>query len=209
MAFTRKALRSSAVELRADQGRAVLVRAGEGRALDPADLALPAALVSALHEWASVARQVSPPPHGEDGPALELITHRGRLLAGRIAALLGVPVRYRDPIGGGTETVDVPRARLAVPPPPVPIGEPTPWATGLTVSLFVAVLVLCVIIALSSGLAEASPWFALGANVLIAAGLAPSLWLSKAVPVWRWVALGATAGLLSAWLALTLALLLG
>ncbi|MCP3800133.1 DUF2537 domain-containing protein [Allokutzneria sp. A3M-2-11 16] len=197
------------MELRAREGRAVLVRSGEGRALDPADLALPAALVAALHEWAGVARQVSLPPHGNHGPALELITHRGRLLAGRVAALLGIPVRYRDPISGRTELVEVPRTRLAIPPPPVPIGEPTPWATGLTVSLFVAVLVLCVIIALSSGLADASPWFALGANALIAAGLAPSLWLSRSVPVWRWVALGATAGLLAAWLSLILALFLG
>ncbi|MFB9904502.1 DUF2537 domain-containing protein [Allokutzneria oryzae] len=198
------------MELRAHQGRAVLVRSGdEGREVDPADLALPAALVAALHEWANVAMQISLPQQDKSSPALELITHRGRLLAGRLAALLGVPVGYRDPVGGGTELVEVPRPRVAVAPPPPPIGEPTPWATGLTVSLFVAVLVLCVIIALSSGLAEASLWFAFGANALVAAGLAPSIWLSRSVPVWRWVALGTTAGLLAAWAALTLGLLFG
>ncbi|MCP2169246.1 DUF2537 domain-containing protein [Goodfellowiella coeruleoviolacea] len=86
-------------------------------------------------------------------------------------------------------------------------AEPTPWGTGLTVSAFVAVIVVLTIVALSVGLAETSVLLALVANVLVVGGIAPSVWLARRVPVWRWVSYGVTAGVALAWLGLLLSLL--
>jgi len=41
----------------------------------------------------------------------------------------------------------------------------------------------------------------------VAAGLAPSMWLTRAIPVWRWVAYGAAGGILLTWITLLLSLL--
>ncbi|HEY0805695.1 MAG TPA: DUF2537 domain-containing protein, partial [Pseudonocardiaceae bacterium] len=85
---------------------------------------------------------------------------------------------------------------------PSPASEPTPWATGLTVTGFSAVVVLIVVVTLSLALGAASDWLALIANVVIALGLAPSVWLARRAPVWRWVAYGVVAGIVVAWIAL-------
>ena len=45
------------------------------------------------------------------------------------------------------------------------------------------------------------------ANLLVGAGLAPSLWLLRRTPLWRWPALGATVGLGVSWVVLLLAML--
>ncbi len=89
----------------------------------------------------------------------------------------------------------------------MPPGEPTPWATGLTVSAVTAVIVGIALLSLSQGLAAVGFWPVVLANLLVAAGLTPSMWLARATPIWRWVAYGAAAGILLTWILLLLSLL--
>jgi hypothetical protein len=175
-----------AVELRADQGRAVLVGA-------PESLDLPPALAGALHEWAEVATAVS--QEAADADTVERVSARGRQLASRLAATVGTDVGYADPVRGVVERV---------PPPRRTPSEPVPWATGITVSAFVAAVVLAAVVTLSAGLAEVHPLLALFGNLAVAAGLAPSVWLARRTPVWRWVGYGVAAGVAVAWVALLL-----
>lgn len=86
-------------------------------------------------------------------------------------------------------------------------GEPTPWSTGLTVSGAVAVIVGIALLRLSQGLEPNGGGVVALANVLVAAGLTPSIWLTRMTPVWRWIAYGAAAGIALTWLALLLSLL--
>ncbi|MBV8542451.1 MAG: DUF2537 domain-containing protein [Pseudonocardiales bacterium] len=86
-------------------------------------------------------------------------------------------------------------------------GEPTPWATGFTVSVVVAAVVVIALLSLSQGLAPNGTGIVVLANLLVAAGLAPSMWLGRATPTWRWVAYGTAAGIVAAWVALLLSLL--
>ncbi|MGH2843054.1 MAG: DUF2537 domain-containing protein [Solirubrobacteraceae bacterium] len=67
-------------------------------------------------------------------------------------------------------------------------GEPTPWATGLTVSVVVAAIVVIALLSLAQG-------------------LAPAMWLGRATLIWRWVAYGTAAGIAATWSALLLSLL--
>lgn len=84
---------------------------------------------------------------------------------------------------------------------------PTPWSTGLPVAAFVAVFVTLAVVALCRAFAEAFGLLWVPANVLVGAGLAPSLWLLRRTPVWRFVALGAALGLAVSWVVLLLATL--
>lgn len=86
-------------------------------------------------------------------------------------------------------------------------GEPTPWATGLTVSAVAAAIVGVALLSLSQGLASNGAGVVMLANALVAAGLTPSLWLARSTLIWRWVAYGAAAGIVATWLALLLSLL--
>jgi hypothetical protein len=86
-------------------------------------------------------------------------------------------------------------------------GEPTPWATGLAVSAVAAVIVGIELLSLSQGLAPNGRGFVVLANLLVAAGLSPSLWLGRATPIWRWVVYGTAAGIVLTWFALLLSLL--
>lgn len=207
------------MELRVRDGRAVLAgedhsgdHAGE-REVDPHSLPLGADLAEALHEWAKVADAVVRTETPADGVASALVTRRGRQLAGRIAAAMNAPVHYTDPVSGELISVDAPEApakaaktaqvQTVVRDEP----EPTPWGTGLTVSIITAAIVTVTVVSLSLGLSETSRWLALVANVLVVGGLAPSVWLGRRVPVWRWVAYGVVTGVLVAWLALILTLL--
>ena len=95
-----------------------------------------------------------------------------------------------------------PLARPTVDPP-----GPTPWATGLVISAFVAVFVTLADVALCRAFAEAFGLLWIPANLLVGAGLAPSLWLLRRTPLWRWPALGATVGLGVSWVVLLLAML--
>lgn len=85
---------------------------------------------------------------------------------------------------------------------------PTPWATGLVVSGFVAAVLGTAIVVLSLGLTRVHPMLAAGLNVVAVGGLAPTVWGWRHTPVLRWFALGATTGVAGGWLVLT-ALALG
>ncbi|MEV6712914.1 DUF2537 domain-containing protein [Lentzea sp. NPDC051208] len=199
------------MELRVRDGRAVL--AGEDdsgeREVDPHSLPLGADLAEALHEWAKVADAVVRTETPADGVASALVARRGKQLAGRLAAVMNSPVSYTDPVSGALLTVDAPEAPVEVPVVTEAEAEPepTPWGTGLTVSVITAAIVTVTVVSLSLGLGETSRWLALVANVLVVGGLAPSVWLGRSVPVWRWVAYGVVTGVLVAWLALILTLL--
>jgi len=208
------------VELRVQSGRAVL--AGEGEAgeleVDPHTLPLGAGLAEALHEWAKVAEAVQRTNAPADGAAGALVTRRGRQLAGRLAADMGTPVAFADPVTGERHLVDasqsgvrpsVPRPKIVVADDPVPDEptEPTPWGTGLTVSVFSGAVVAFMVVTLSLGLGETNRWLALVANVLVVGGITPSVWLARKVMIWRWVAYGVTTGVVLAWIALIMTLL--
>ncbi len=182
------------VELHARAGRPVLVGNGDGGS-DPESLDLPDDLVAALHEWARVAQAI---PDGGDREVRVLASSRGRQLAARVAGHAGMVVGYADPVEGGIELIL---------PEPEPAAEPTPWATGLTISAVAATIALLTVVALADAMADTSRWLSALVVVLVAAGLAPSIWLLRAVPVWRWVGYGAAAGIGCGWLVLLLSLL--
>jgi len=198
------------VELRAERGRAVLVGAPE--LFQP-----PTALAGALDEWAEVAHAVCS-DDDTDRATAELVSARGRQLAARLAAVAGTPVGYADPVHGVVENVPpvplvpqpqptpYPRRTYSAPPPGDP-AEPTPWATGLTVSAFAAVVVLAAVVTLVRGLAEVT-WLlgALGL-IMVTGGLAPSIWLARHTPLWRWVGFGVAAGIALSWISVILATL--
>jgi hypothetical protein len=83
--------------------------------------------------------------------------------------------------------------------------EPTPWATGLPLTAFAALVVAVAIWVLSAGLSD-RPLVAVLVNVLVAAGLAPAVWLSRGLPVLRWIAAGCAAGVLIGWISAILML---
>lgn len=198
------------MELRIRGERAVLKGHGEAytREIDPHSLALGTELADALHEWARVAAAVRRAvDNGEPSKAAPVVSRRGQQLAARVATTMGTAVHYVDPV-----TDDV----LVVPPlspeqaePTLArrlfggaeIGhEPTPWGTGLVVAGFVAAVVITAMLALAVALAaETAGWVVLLASVVVTAGLAPSLWLARRLPIVRWIALGAAAGCVLAW----------
>lgn len=203
------------MQLRARDGRALLAGSGpepdrQAVEVDPHSLALGAELADALHEWARVADAVYRNGQGGGSVAAQLISRRGRHLAGRVAAVMGSPVSYADPLTGEVTEVEVPegddveqvRRAAARPAGRRETGEPTPWATGLTVSVVTAILLMIVVVTLSLALGAANRWLPLIANVVIAIGLAPSVWLARNALVWRWVAYGVVGGILVAWVAL-------
>jgi hypothetical protein len=80
--------------------------------------------------------------------------------------------------------------------------ESTPWATGLTVAGFVAMVTAVAIAVLGVGLIRVHPMLAVGLNVVAAGGLAPTLWGWRRTPVLRWLVLGAGVGATAGWLTL-------
>ncbi|MEV7553596.1 DUF2537 domain-containing protein [Amycolatopsis sp. NPDC089917] len=193
------------MELRIREGRAVLAGPGgeSAREVDPHSLAIGSDLAQALHEWARVASVV-----GDSGAeAVSVVSQRGRQLAQRVAATMGTSVRFVDPVSGEGVVVDppapAPRSELArrLFGTPDPEGEPTPWLTGLTISAFVAAVVVVAMLALASTLArETNGWLALLASAVVTAGISPSLWLARRVPIVRWASFGAAAGIVIAWI---------
>jgi hypothetical protein len=79
-------------------------------------------------------------------------------------------------------------------------GEAPPWATGLALAAFAAVLTGVAVWVLSAGL-SARPVLAVALNLLVAGGLAPAMWLSRGLPVLRWFAAGAAVGVVGGWTA--------
>jgi len=77
--------------------------------------------------------------------------------------------------------------------------EPVPWSTGAVLAGFSALVVGVAVWVLSAGLSD-RPIVAILVNLLVAAGLAPAIWLSRGLPVLRWIAVGAAAGILIGWL---------
>ncbi|OBI37428.1 DUF2537 domain-containing protein [Mycobacterium colombiense] len=80
--------------------------------------------------------------------------------------------------------------------------ESVPWATGLTVTAFVAVITAAAIVVLSLGLVRVHALLAVVLNVVAAGGLAPTLWGWRRTPVLRWFVLGAAVGVVGAWIVL-------
>lgn len=197
-----------AVELRTNGERAELVAAGEG-VLDPGTLDVPDELVTSLNEWAQVVAAMRRTDAPEDASAAVLVSRRGMQLADRVSAALGTTVRYHDPLTGEVlfvdATQDAPPAQ-AVPQQPEP-PEPTPWLTGLTVTALTGLVTVSAVLTLAVTLSDTSALLAIGANFVVTAGLAPSIWLARRVLVWRWVAFGVAAGLAIGWVALVLVLL--
>ncbi|MFJ8914059.1 DUF2537 domain-containing protein [Amycolatopsis sp. NPDC102389] len=193
------------MELRIREGRAVLAGPdGESaREVDPHSLAIGSDLAQALHEWARVASAVG----SSSTEAASVVSQRGRQLAQRVAATMGTSVRFVDPVSGDGVIVappaPAPRSELArrLFGTPDPAGEPTPWLTGLTVSAFVAAVVVVAMLALANTLArETNGWLALLASAVVTAGISPSLWLARRVPIVRWASFGAAAGIVIAWI---------
>lgn len=168
----------------------------------PDDPPLPADLQRALVEWAAFVASVQ----RTGGPVeQEMVRRRGRQLAARVAGVRGRSVAFEDPTSGAVEDVAMRPRR----PSPLALEHagPTPWATGLTISAFFAVLVGLGDVVLSRAFAEAFGLVWLPANLLVTVGLTPSLWLLRDVPFWRWPAIGAAAGLAAAWVVLLVSLL--
>ncbi len=169
----------------------------------PGEPQLPVELENALQEWAAFASAVTRSGRPEE---VQLLRRRGRQLASRVADVLGRPVDLVDPVTGAVESVQAgstgPLPLLAAEPP-----GPTPWATGLTVAAFFAVLVTIGDVVLSRAFGEAFGLLWVPANLVVALGLSPSLWMARRTPLWRWPALGAAAGLAVAWVVLLLGLL--
>lgn len=216
------------VELRVRGDRAVLCdpdRAG-GEEVEPESLPLGPDLAAALHEWARVAAALRRAAIGESATlrepgedAVGVVSRRGHQLAGRVASEMRMPVHYLDPVTDEA-TVVVPNPEAFATRGPrhasphgtrlfrrTP-GEPTPWATGVTVSAFIAATVLVGMLAVMNALArETNGWLATAATLLISGGLAPSLWLGRVVPILRWVCFGAAVGLVASWAGLLIILL--
>lgn len=183
-------------ELYARSGRPVLVGV-DGRTRDPARLQLPDSLVTALHEWARVVDMVETEPEAAEE---SLLSRRSRQLALRLALETGGEVGYLDPLSGERHDVRW-QARTSRQPSPES-QEPTPWATGLTISAVVAAMVSVAFVVVTLGLAQINVLVAVVVNLVVAAGFAPSIRLGSRVLVWRWVAYGAAAGIVLSWIAL-------
>ncbi|HEV7653021.1 MAG TPA: DUF2537 domain-containing protein [Actinophytocola sp.] len=199
--------RGVAVQLRANGERAVLVgrdAMADGaaeREVDPRRLPLGIELTDALHEWARVASAVQRSETDANEAAGAVVTRRGRQLAGRIAASMGVPVGYLDPLSGEESVIEPPEQRHQRARPVYP-SEPVPWLTGLTVSAASLGLLVITMVTLAATLAETNVLLAIGSNVVVTGGLLPSVWLVRRQPIWRWVALGVVVALVLGWLAL-------
>lgn len=199
------------MQLRASGERAVLV-GHDGdvvREVDPRRLPLGDELTDALHEWARVAAAVQRSTSDSNRAAGSVVTRRGLQLAGRVAASMGVPVAFVDPLSGDELVVEPPpartgRHRLSRPTHP---PEPVPWLTGLTVSTISMALLLTAMLTLAATLAETNVLLAVASNVVFTGGLLPSVWLLRRQLIWRWVALGAAVALVLGWVALPFILL--
>jgi hypothetical protein len=186
---------TNVLELRSIRGRAVLMTGRADHGVDPRALRVDPDLVDSLDEWASVAAAL---PNATEQTA-ELIARRGRQLAGRLANATGAAIAFTDPVSGERTVLAAPATRPA---------EPTPWGTGLTVSGFALVTVVFAMVVLSTTLGQISQWLAFAANAVVTLGLAPTIAITRTLPVWRWVAHGAVAGIAIGWLAWVIALLL-
>ncbi|SDO98760.1 Protein of unknown function [Actinopolyspora xinjiangensis] len=199
---------ADAVELRVERGRPLFVELDGRLGLKPEHVGISPALCAVLYEWAEVVERVV---RGEiaDKRAVETVARRGERLAGRVADEFGREVRYRDPLTGERRAVPAPRGDSLSPgsDPRREVTDPAARPTGLAVSVSLAALVAVVLVVVSLGLGEVNPVLGVVINVAIAGGLAPSVWLGRSVPTWRWVAFGVVLGVGASWVVLPLSLL--
>ena len=78
-------------------------------------------------------------------------------------------------------------------------AEPTPWAQGVTLATFSALVIGAAVYVLAAGLAD-QPLVAVAVNIVVAGGLTPAVWYSRDLPVLRWVGVGAVFGIVAAWI---------
>ncbi|MCX4093297.1 DUF2537 domain-containing protein [Nocardia sp. alder85J] len=86
--------------------------------------------------------------------------------------------------------------------------EPTPWAAGLAVAIFVGVLAAVAVYAFGVALAEVPHvgWLlAVVVNVIAVGGVTPTVWRWRHIVVTRWVLGGVAAGVVLGWLVLLIA----
>jgi hypothetical protein len=81
-------------------------------------------------------------------------------------------------------------------------AEPTPWATGLTAGAMVAALAMAADLLVSQALRGAYGWLWIPANLMLAVGIGPALWLMRKTPFWRWISYGVVVGFGLAWIGL-------
>ncbi|HEY4006125.1 MAG TPA: DUF2537 domain-containing protein [Pseudonocardia sp.] len=180
------------MRLTASEGRVLLGETPLEALEDTA--ALPDEVAHALQQWAWVAGMLNPLDSAD--PDAVAVSRRGAQLAVLVAAVRAGPVEYVDPVSGAVcRVVPYPEAEPAA-------GEPTPWATGLAVTGFVAAVTAALVLILTAVLRAEYRWLWVPANALVGIGLAPTIWLLRAVPFWRWISYGITAGLILAWLGL-------
>ncbi|GAB2654733.1 DUF2537 domain-containing protein [Nocardia goodfellowii] len=87
--------------------------------------------------------------------------------------------------------------------------DPTPWASGITVSVLIALLTAAAVFSFGDALARVHPLLSIVVNLVAAGGAAPTAWRWRGVPVTRWVIAGLAAGVLLAWFALFVGLVFG
>lgn len=173
-------------------------------------------LVELLDEWARAADSLSRTADPPGSPAAVRVSRTGRHLAARVSVALGRPVDYCDPVTGLRIPLRGVTARPRVPAVPLPMPyrralragrrepgatvstvftEPTPWATGLTLSALVAGLVLLVNLSLALPMVAGLGWVGVLVDLVVVAGLVPALWLNRTAPTWRWAVWGAFVGM--------------
>lgn len=167
---------------------------------------MPIELQDALREWAAFAATVTRAGRPDE---LDLLRRRGRQLASQVADVLDRPVDFVDPVTDTVESIRVGSGTGPIPRHAAEPAGPTPWVTGLPISAFFAVLVGIADVVLSRAFAGAFGLLWVPANLLVVLGLAPSLYLLRTTPFWRWPALGAATGFGAAWVVLLLGLLGG
>jgi hypothetical protein len=77
--------------------------------------------------------------------------------------------------------------------------EKTPWGPGLTVSAMCAAIAAAGMFAFGAALAEINTWLSVILTAVAAAGVTPTVWAWRTVPVRRWVAYGVAVGASIGW----------
>lgn len=166
---------------------------------------LPPELVELLGQWARAADAAARAGLGARSSEAVRVSRTGRHLAARVSVALARPVDYLDPVTGHRIPLRAVSAVSRVATVPVPrrgsgwlstgVREPTPWGTGLTMTVIVAGLVLLMNLALALPMVTGLGLLGVLIDLVVVAGLVPALWLNRRVPTWRWAVWGAFAGM--------------